>query len=321
VAAQQVAVACLLGLAVALSAVPAHAQEDPSELSEAEREELGRLFSRARDAYEAENFREAIEALTRAYEIFPEPNILYRIGDAYENLGDLEPAIEHYRRYVTEAPDASDAGLISRRIEDLERRLESLRASVDDAPTEGAAFLIDTNPPGASVAIDGEVIDSATPVRLEVEPGAHSIALSLDQHIPLTREVVVEAGETISLVYQLEAEEVPPPPSGPGAAPWILGGAGLLSMGTGAVLLVGGLTAQNQVDEWDADREAAYDAGEPVPPRPADYDATKRRAVIWRNAAIITGGAGLLMVGGGVAWLALSPRPGDGAEVAVGFNF
>lgn len=321
-ATREVAIACLAALAVTLVTPVVCAQQlDPEALTEAEREELGRLFSRAKDAYDSENFREAIEALTRAYEIFPEPNILYRIGDAYETLGDLEPAIEYYRRYVAEAPEADDRGLVTRRIEDLERRLESLRDSVDDEPTEGAAFLIDTNPAGASVTMDGEAVDSTTPVRLDVEPGPHTITLSLAEYVPLTRDVVVEAGETISLVYQLEARESTSPPKGPGVAPWLLTGAGVAGLGTAAGLFVGAVSAGNRVEGWDAEREDAYDQGQPIPPRPADYDKMRTRSVVWENAAYVVGGAGLLMVAGGVTWLVLAPRPDSGAEVAVRFRF
>lgn len=322
-AGREVAAACLVAFTVALVAAPVAAQQlDPSSLSEEDRQELGRLFSRAKSAYESENYREAIAALSQAHELFPEPNILYRIGDAYENLGELEPAIEYYRRYVEAAPDASDSGLVSRRIEDLERRLASLRESVQDEPAdqepEDAAFLIDTNPPGAAVRVDGDLVGSTTPVRLAVVPGAHTIEISLERHASLTRDVVVEAGETISLVYQLERHETP---RGPGALPWVIAGAGLVGAGVGTGLLVGASSAARRVEAWDAEREQAYANDEQVPDRPADYDGTKRRSVVWRNAGIAAVGGGVLMLAGGVVWLAVAPRPGDGGEVAVVLRF
>ena len=90
--AQRVIAAIALAVSLAVPAVACGQTLDPSTLSAEQREAIGDLFTRARAAYEAGNFLEAVELLERAHRIFPEPNIIYRIGDAYESAGDLEDA-------------------------------------------------------------------------------------------------------------------------------------------------------------------------------------------------------------------------------------
>jgi len=118
--------ACALCTPFELGAQP----PDPSTLSDEQRDELGRLFTRARGAYESGNFLEAIALLEKAHAIFPDPSILYRIGDAYESAGDLGKAIAAYRDYLEAAVDATDRGIVTRRIEDLERRVAQAAQSV-----------------------------------------------------------------------------------------------------------------------------------------------------------------------------------------------
>ena len=64
--------------------------QDASSLSETERESLGRLFTEAREAYDAKDYPTSIARLEAAYRIFPEPNILYRIAEMHG--GELRAA-------------------------------------------------------------------------------------------------------------------------------------------------------------------------------------------------------------------------------------
>lgn len=297
-------------------AVAAQQQPDPSALGEAERDELGRLFKRAQAAYEAKNYLESIEALRAAHNIFPEPNILYRIGDAYENLGDLRNAADFYRKYVEAAPTASDAGLVRRRLEDLDRRIAELEQSLQPTKPERAALLLDTNPAGAVVSLDNKPVDGETPVRVELAPGSHRVELVRPGFEPVVREIEVGAGETISLVYQLEAVPVAPKRQSP--LPWIVGGTGLVSLGASVGLLLGARSAQKQVEAWDDARLQAYEDGGEVLQRPPDYDATVRREATFRTTGYVVGGVGAAAVVGGVLWLLLRGSGDD--SVAIGFD-
>lgn len=308
-------VGSLLSFASVVAAQPAL---DPSTLSDEQRDELGRLFNRAQSAYQAENYLEAIEALQAAHAIFGEPNILYRIGDAYENLGDLGKAAEFYRRYADAAPGASDAGLVRRRVDDLERRAAELERRLEATQPERAALLLDSNPAGALVRLDDRAVEGETPVRVELAPGNHRIELQRDGYLSIVRDIRIDAGETISLVYQLEREPTPPPPAKRSAWPWVVSAAGIASIGTSAGLFFASRAAGQKVDAWDAERIDAYQSGGEVLPRPDRYDTNARSQVVFRNAGFVTGGIGAAALVTGTIWLLV--RPTKTEDLALSFD-
>ena len=130
----------------ALSWVPdaALAQEDRPAVAEDAREEALDLFEQAEDRYREGDLAGAIELLTRARSLHPEPVLLYNLARAYEGLGRFEEALEAYRQYLVEQPDARDRGAIERRItslsEELEerRRLEAARHGEPGGARQGA---------------------------------------------------------------------------------------------------------------------------------------------------------------------------------------
>ena len=290
--------------AIATFAEPISAQEPPDagSLTEAQRSELGQLFARAKKAWEAENYLEAIVALEAAYVIFPEPNILHRIGEAHENVGDLASASTFYRRYVEAAPQAKDAGLVRKRVEDIERRIADLQAQRASEQPEQSALLLDTNPEGAIVRLDDKQVPGRTPVRVELDPGTHRVELRRDGFHPVVRNIEIDAGETISLVYQLDEIAAQDGPKR-SAWPWVVGGVGVASLGASVGFLMGFRAADQQVTTWDDERDAAHALGSDVLERPDDYDATVRRSVVFRNLGIGAAGVGVLGVATGVVWL------------------
>lgn len=293
------------GLFLCLLAVGAvHADDvfaqapDAAALDEGEREELGRLFRVAQAAYESENYLEAIAALKSAYTMFPEPNILYRIGDAYEKMGDLTHAAEHYRAYVAAAPDAQDAGLVGRRVADLERRAAALERDVAPA-VQRTGLVFDTQPAGASVRLNETALAGETPMRIELEPGTHTVIAALPGYERHQQEVTVEAGETLSLVVQLRPVVAAP---GRSPLPWVIAAAGGVATVAGGGLLVGALVANNKIRAWDEHRNEQHASGGPVDPRPANYDATQRRRAMFSTTGAVVGGVGVALVATGVVW-------------------
>ena len=104
-------------LLVALCLVTAPLAAAPSKKS---RDEVVRLVSRSARHYEAGRFDQAIELLQRAYAIEPDPTILYNLARAYEGKGELQRAVEAYRKYLDDAPKARDRGSVQHRITTLE---------------------------------------------------------------------------------------------------------------------------------------------------------------------------------------------------------
>src|SRR5688500_3941422 len=65
------------------------------------------LFEESERAYNAGEFAEAATLLRRAYELHPDPTLLFNLARALEGMGDLDGAIETYERYLAEGRDQS----------------------------------------------------------------------------------------------------------------------------------------------------------------------------------------------------------------------
>jgi hypothetical protein len=49
-------------------------------------------------------YRVAVDELKRAYELQPQPIMLWGLGEAFRALGEIQPALEAYRHYLAEVP-------------------------------------------------------------------------------------------------------------------------------------------------------------------------------------------------------------------------
>jgi iron complex outermembrane receptor protein len=96
-------------------------------------------FKRGMEAIGQQKYADGIAELEQAYAILPNANVLYNIGKAHEAAGELEKAIEYYKRYVDEnPPDKAD---VLANIKALEAKLktpEPVTPVTPVAPTEPA---------------------------------------------------------------------------------------------------------------------------------------------------------------------------------------
>jgi hypothetical protein len=75
-----------------------------------------RLFSQGAQAFDAGDARAAERAWKQGYAVAHDPAFLVRIGEAQEKAGAPAEAADSYRRYLREAPDASDRADIEQRL-------------------------------------------------------------------------------------------------------------------------------------------------------------------------------------------------------------
>ena len=64
------------------------------------------------------------------------------------------------------------------------------------------AIKFDSEPAGAEVTLDGDVVCKATPCRREVPAGRHTVAMTKDEYSPRERAVTLEAGQNVSWTLQ-----------------------------------------------------------------------------------------------------------------------
>ncbi|MGD8861575.1 MAG: tetratricopeptide repeat protein [Myxococcales bacterium] len=80
------------------------------------------FFERGQKLYRRGRLREALDAFTAARGFARFPELSYNLALVSERLGETRDAIDHYRAYLREAPDAADAQQVRERIRTLQRR-------------------------------------------------------------------------------------------------------------------------------------------------------------------------------------------------------
>jgi tetratricopeptide (TPR) repeat protein len=172
-----------IALLAALPAAPASAQDA--------RARAAQLFEESAVLYREGRFEEAAARLREARELHDEPLLSYNLARALEGIGDLEGAITAYRDYLTDAPDAEDAGAVRARIETLGRQREQLRSIAATPPVtpprtgpgpDPAPWILAGS--GAAVAVAGAILAGIAVARrddADREPThARTVALLAD---------------------------------------------------------------------------------------------------------------------------------------------
>lgn len=121
-------IAALLALAVAAAPAPALADA---------RTEARAHFRRGMEAIAQGRYDEGIGELQKAYEILPHPNVLYNIGRAYAETGELSTAVTYFRKYLEGNPaDKEEVAQIVKNLEArLKRQEQAAREAAEKPPT------------------------------------------------------------------------------------------------------------------------------------------------------------------------------------------
>jgi len=91
------------------------------------RTEARAWFVKARTDFDEHRHARALEALKQAHSLERLPLLLRYMADCHFELGQYEPAIERYRRYLDRAPEAGDRAQVEQRIAEAERRARAAR--------------------------------------------------------------------------------------------------------------------------------------------------------------------------------------------------
>lgn len=102
-------------------------------------------------AFDAGSYEAALDLFRGAYELSPRPQLLYNIGTTADRLRRNVEAVEAFEAYLAQAPTASNAESVRRRIEVLREELARQRAL-----EEAAAAATATEPDEASESRGGK---------------------------------------------------------------------------------------------------------------------------------------------------------------------
>ncbi len=107
----------------------------------------------------------------------------------------------------------------------------TLRTKIDDLVQAPPVFIVETNPDGARVLIDGEVIGDA-PVRTEVVAGKHVARAEFDGYATLEREVLAVDG--VESIIALELQPLPKARTNLRPIAWVGLSIGIVGLAAGA---------------------------------------------------------------------------------------
>jgi tetratricopeptide (TPR) repeat protein len=91
-------------------------------------------YNKGMKAYNLGHFPEAIEEFEKAYELAPEPILLYNIAQSHRQDGNAQRAAFFYRRYLEAAPDAKNRAEIEKRLAELQSQIDAPKDSPAIAP-------------------------------------------------------------------------------------------------------------------------------------------------------------------------------------------
>lgn len=167
------------------------------DLSEEEQLRAVELLDEGEQAYDAGDFEQAIESFSEVHEIVPHPNVSYQLAETYEALGNYEMAIQHYRRYLDEMPDAEDRGRIERIIEEHQRRLGD----------ELSTVRVETDPEGAEIFLESpdSVPVGTSPEKVTLQPGTHRLFVGFDSRETIALRTTTTRARTPTVPIRMPA--------------------------------------------------------------------------------------------------------------------
>ncbi|MCX7945043.1 MAG: PEGA domain-containing protein [Deltaproteobacteria bacterium] len=254
---------------IMLASLISFAQDDSKKEEAKKHFELGKAY------YKQSEYKKAIEEFQKAYSYYPHSVILYNIAQAYEKEGNIPMALRYFKEYLRASPNAEDKNIILIAIQNLEKKLQE----------KGIQQVgIYSTPPDAEVAINGNIVGK-TPFVIELSPGKYTLSLTKKGYIPIDKEFVVSPDKSLELDFtlnEINVEETKKTPveirrdvaqeepkklevkpditretvlrsvkeeKSEGKRLWtyIMGGAGILTVGTGVVLGIMATSAESNL--------------------------------------------------------------------------
>jgi len=287
-------------------------------------------FDQGEAYFKAGTYDKAAEEYQAAYDLVPEPGLLFNIGLAFENFGDATRATAAYLRYLEVAPDGVKALEARARLEALNRWLDEAaeaeqreaeaRARRDDA----ARLAVSGDHAGAIAALrDAEALSTDPEIVFDLAIAHRRAGEDTAARAELVRylEAAPRGPHRGEAIRELDAIDRPTREPRPSLVPaWI-------SLGVGATLGAVGLVFQRRASLLHDELAAELaDGTPPLDARDPRIDRGARDRTIGQ-VTLLAGAVGLAVGAVLAARSLLADRPirrvsvtpvGGGAAVLVG---
>lgn len=200
----------------------ASAQDDPASRARALFEEGIALSDRG--AYE-----QAIERFRESNALVERPSTLFNLGVALRELRRDAEAIDAFERFLVIADASIDDAPIA-------QARSWIAATQRAMASRGGTLVLEYEPHGATVRVDGMEVGSSSPLVLDLAPGAHRVELASEGREPATLELDLAPGERVARRVELAMQRSADP-----GEPFRI--AGWIAVGTAAVAFGGAIAA------------------------------------------------------------------------------
>lgn len=190
---KRTALALGFGLVLATAALTSPAMAADSQTQQA----AGQHFERGVALYGEADYRGALTEFKRAYELAPNPLVLYNIGQSQFQLRNYSAALSTFERYLAEA------GANAPHEKEVEQSVATLKTRVGRVD-------IESNLP-ADVQIDDEPVGKTPLAKLLVSVGKHRIVATHEGSPPQERTIEVAAGDALPVKFSFDASAKPTP--------------------------------------------------------------------------------------------------------------
>jgi len=203
-----IAASASLTFGSALSLAPAWAGEPQQPASASS--SLEQLNEEGASLYAARDYRRAIEKFIQAYAIEPDPNLLFNIARCYEELGEVDAAVEKYEAFL-KTPGADTRG--QRRARESLAALREARAGASSAaaasPNAAVAEPVPAQP-APSEAPTSQLVPWLTlgGSALFAAVGTTFYLLGASDHDDVTSTRGFDDGATVSEMTHREADDL-----------------------------------------------------------------------------------------------------------------
>jgi len=190
-----------LGTTVARAAPPKAPPSGKPEAKGPEQKEAERHFQSGVALFKEAKYAEALAEFERAYEILPQPLVLYNIAGCHRELSHYSEAVAYYRRFLTEGKDKVKPA-----------RLAAAQAELDGILARIARVTVTVTPglSGVSLILDGTPIDKPE-MPLILPPGEHRLVARAEGRAETERSVRVASGDELAVELVLAERPLPPP--------------------------------------------------------------------------------------------------------------
>ena len=163
-----------------------------------DKKKAGEHFKKGKAAFDKKDYKAAHDEFKAADDMIPAGLAEYYLGRCDEELGNAGDASGWYDKALATGKLNDDQS------KDAKTRNDALKA-------KPAKVSITSDPPGASIMVDGAAVPDKTPASIDVAPGTHKITIQLTGKKSVDKSVDV-AAFTGGMVDAGKLEDAAPPP-------------------------------------------------------------------------------------------------------------